>query len=76
MANTPASDPLDPLGAGASKRAASISLPQETETAASAPSGNGAANGEDATYNAQSIEKTPPTGRAFDKQTIHRRGEP
>ncbi|HEY1432672.1 MAG TPA: DNA gyrase subunit B, partial [Stellaceae bacterium] len=52
MANITASDPLGPLGAAAPNRAANTGLPP-TESAAS---GNGAANGEDATYNEQSIE--------------------
>src|SRR5580704_13070807 len=54
MANIPASDPLGPLGTAAPKRAANPDLPPAAEAAA--PSGNGAANGEDATYNEQSIE--------------------
>ena len=54
MANIPASDPLGPLGAAAPKRAANADLPPAAAPAA--PSGNGAANGEDATYNEQSIE--------------------
>jgi DNA gyrase subunit B len=52
MANISASDPLGPLGATAPKRAANAGLPP-ADTAAAA---NGAANGEDATYNEQSIE--------------------
>ena len=54
MANIPASDPLSPLGAAAPKRAANADLPPAAAPAAH--SGNGAANGEDATYNEQSIE--------------------
>src|SRR5438270_7975839 len=54
MANISASGPLRPLAAAATERAASTGLPQED--AAPAHSGNGAANGEDASYNAQSIE--------------------
>ncbi|MBV8934612.1 MAG: DNA gyrase subunit B, partial [Alphaproteobacteria bacterium] len=52
MANISASDPLGPLGAAA-ERAANTGSPHESATP---PNGNGAANGEDASYNAQSIE--------------------
>src|SRR5689334_19689946 len=53
MANIPASDPLGPLGAAA-RRAVNTAEPPGKATV---PNGNGAAaNGEDATYNAQSIE--------------------
>src|SRR5438270_9395863 len=54
MANISASDPRGPLAAAAPERAAGAGLPQGD--AAPASSGNGAANGEDASYNAQSIE--------------------
>src|SRR5439155_26134681 len=54
MANISASDPLGPLGTAAPKRAATTDLPPDD--AAAAPNGSGAANGEDATYNEQSIE--------------------
>jgi len=58
MANIPASDPIaDPSrapGAGAVKPAASISA--QVDNGSAAPTGNGAGNGEDATYNEQSIE--------------------
>jgi DNA gyrase subunit B len=53
MANIPASDPLDPLGVAAS-RAANLGAVQRPR--APAANGNGAANGEDANYNEQSIE--------------------
>src|SRR5262249_51687115 len=54
MASTSASDPLGPLGVAAAKHAASLVAPHEN--GADAPHGDGAANGEDATYNEQSIE--------------------
>ncbi len=54
MANIPVSDPLGPLGAAAPKHPTDADLPPHAAPAAS--SGNGAANGEDATYNEQSIE--------------------
>src|SRR5260370_10330533 len=54
MANNSASEPLGPLGVAAGKRPASAGLPPG-DTAAG-PSGNSAANGEDAVYNEQSIE--------------------
>jgi DNA gyrase subunit B len=55
MANTiPASDPLGPLGAAAAQRAARTTTPRDRDIADEP--GNGAANGEDATYNEQSIE--------------------
>ena len=54
MANIPASSPFGPLGAAAAKPAAAAGArPGDT---AAALHGNGATNGEDATYNAQSIE--------------------
>jgi DNA gyrase subunit B len=56
MANTtPASDPLGPLGAATARPAAITGAPHGNGTA-SGPLGNGAGNGEDATYNEQSIE--------------------
>jgi hypothetical protein len=55
MANISASDPLGPLDAAAAKRAASLGAPQENG-AAITPRGNGGGNGEDASYNEQSIE--------------------
>jgi len=54
MANTSASDPLGPVGAAAARRAARATAPSGNGTAAR--TGNGSANGEDATYNEQSIE--------------------
>src|SRR5215469_4503611 len=53
MANISASDPRGPLGAAATERAAG-SLAPGNGTAATG--GNGAVDGEDATYNEQSIE--------------------
>src|SRR5712692_5574479 len=54
MANISASDPHGPLGAAAVNRAASAGPPHGN--GAAALDGNGAANGQDATYNEQSIE--------------------
>jgi DNA gyrase subunit B len=54
MANIPASDPLGPRGGAAAKRAANIGAPPDG--GAAAPGSNGAGNGEDASYNEQSIE--------------------
>ncbi len=54
MANIPASHPLGPLDATAAKHVPSIGA--HPGNGASAPDSNGIANGEDATYNAQSIE--------------------
>jgi DNA gyrase subunit B len=55
MANIPASDPLGPLGDAAARRAAALGATRPGN-AASAANGNGAADGEDASYNEQSIE--------------------
>jgi DNA gyrase subunit B len=55
MANTTsASDPLGPRGSAAASRAPAQSAPHDRGPAAAA--GNGAGNGEDASYNEQSIE--------------------
>jgi DNA gyrase subunit B len=55
MANTTsASDPIGPLGAAAPRRASNTTAPHGNGTAG--VPGNGAANGEDTTYNEQSIE--------------------
>src|SRR5215468_8012795 len=54
MANISAPDPLGPVGAAAVKHAASAGA--EPGNGAAAPYGNGTANGEDATYDEQSIE--------------------
>ncbi|MGC2202711.1 MAG: DNA topoisomerase (ATP-hydrolyzing) subunit B [Stellaceae bacterium] len=54
MANLPASDPLDPLGGAAAKRGAGT--PRGLGDIPTGANGNGAANGEDAIYNEQSIE--------------------
>ena len=51
MANLSASDPLGPLDRASAERAARIGSGPDAVT-----HGNGAANGEDAAYNAQSIE--------------------
>jgi DNA gyrase subunit B len=54
MANTSASDPYGPRGAIAAAKETAVAVrPDDRTTAAN---GNGAANGEDATYNEQSIE--------------------
>ena len=54
MANISASDPFGPVGAAAVKHAASAGA--RPDNGAAAPNGNGTANGEDATYDEQSIE--------------------
>src|ERR1700745_121654 len=54
MVDIPASDPLGPLGAAAAQRVAAVGA--RRGDGAGAPIGNGAVNGEDATYNEQSIE--------------------
>src|SRR6266481_6497309 len=54
MANTSASDSLGPLDSAAAKRVASLGAPQEN--GAVTPYGDGTTNGEDASYNEQSIE--------------------
>src|SRR5215471_14263303 len=54
MANISAPDPIGPVGAAAVKYAASAGA--EPGNGAPAPNGNGTANGEDATYDEQSIE--------------------
>src|ERR1700682_4209007 len=51
MANNPASDSVDPR-----RTAAARAVPADARNAAAGRAGNGAANGEDATYNEQSIE--------------------
>ena len=56
MANTtPASDPLGPLGTAAARRAA-VDAVSPADRGRAGPDGNGAGNGEDATYDEQSIE--------------------
>jgi DNA gyrase subunit B len=55
MTNIPASDSVGPLGSAAAKRVADSGAQPEA-AATTAPNANGAANGEDATYNEQSIE--------------------
>src|SRR5262252_544264 len=54
MANISASDPLGPVDAAAVEHAASGGA--GPGNGAAAPTGNGTANGEDATYDEQSIE--------------------
>src|SRR6266705_456968 len=54
MANRSASNPLRPLGETAARPAASIG--SQPGNAGASPNGNGPTNGEDASYNAQSIE--------------------